>query len=259
MWGSGTDRIHQNKNVPGCIKGFFNTLVIGAISVGEGERDRACHFAADWKNRPERMVKCNNSVLGTAKLFDECGRRLDATDCCLGTVALHISDGFEDINGACAVVGALESKGVIDEFDFAAHVFLILKLNQMKQTNLRGLYLREEQLSSWELSLADFQGQAGRPFEHEGRLRELVARQAELNAMLDLDKGEQRQIAQPADGEAEACSDQISAASAPGVSCRGESAGRDMAMVPPDTGDELDEENEALVVNVHKTGGRPKV
>jgi hypothetical protein len=33
--------------------------------------------------------------------------------------------------------------------DFAAHVMLILKLNQMKQTNLRGLYLREELLSSW--------------------------------------------------------------------------------------------------------------
>jgi hypothetical protein len=34
---------------------------------------------------------------------------------------------------------ALEPKGSTDELDFAAHVMLVLKLNQMKQTNLRGL------------------------------------------------------------------------------------------------------------------------
>src|SRR5207249_2927318 len=47
---------------------------------------------------------------------------------------------------------ALEPKGIADELDFAAHVMLILKLNQMKQTNLRGLYLREELLASWNRS-----------------------------------------------------------------------------------------------------------
>lgn len=47
---------------------------------------------------------------------------------------------------------ALEPKGIGDELEFAAHVMLILKLNQMKQTNLRGLYLREELLSSWNRS-----------------------------------------------------------------------------------------------------------
>jgi hypothetical protein len=46
----------------------------------------------------------------------------------------------------------LEPNGIADELDFAAHVMLILKLNQMKQTNLRGLYLREELLSSWNRS-----------------------------------------------------------------------------------------------------------
>src|SRR6266496_4377598 len=43
----------------------------------------------------------------------------------------------------------LEPRDVKDELDFAAHVMLILKLNQMKQTNLRGLYLREELKNSW--------------------------------------------------------------------------------------------------------------
>ena len=46
----------------------------------------------------------------------------------------------------------LEPKGIASDLDFAAHVMLILKLNQMKQTNLRGLYLREELLSSWNRS-----------------------------------------------------------------------------------------------------------
>jgi hypothetical protein len=46
----------------------------------------------------------------------------------------------------------LEPKGITDELDFAAHVMLVLKLNQMKQTNLRGLYLREELLASWNRS-----------------------------------------------------------------------------------------------------------
>jgi len=48
--------------------------------------------------------------------------------------------------------------------------------------------------------LGDFQEQAGRPYEHEARLKELLSRQAELNAALDPDKGE-RQIAPAAGGE----------------------------------------------------------
>ena len=42
--------------------------------------------------------------------------------------------------------------------------------------------------------LADFTEQAGRPYEHEAKLKELLIRQAQLNALLDLDKGE-RQVA----------------------------------------------------------------
>ena len=53
-----------------------------------------------------------------------------------------------------------------------------------------------------EKMLADYREQLGRPFEHESRLKELLARQAELNAALDLDKGEQ-QAAAPTDGNAE--------------------------------------------------------
>jgi hypothetical protein len=38
--------------------------------------------------------------------------------------------------------------------------------------------------------------QLGRPFEHESRLKELLAKQAELNAALDLDKHESQVVAE---------------------------------------------------------------
>ncbi len=56
----------------------------------------------------------------------------------------------------------------------------------------------QERAARAEKMLGDFQEQAGKAFEHEARLKELLGRQAELNAALDLDKGE-RQIA-PEDG-----------------------------------------------------------
>src|SRR3989454_2544995 len=43
----------------------------------------------------------------------------------------------------------LEPRDLKDCLDFAAHVMLILRLNQMSQRNLRGLYLREELRASW--------------------------------------------------------------------------------------------------------------
>jgi hypothetical protein len=43
----------------------------------------------------------------------------------------------------------LEPRDVTDELDLVAHVMLVLKLNQLSQTNLRGLYLREELRASW--------------------------------------------------------------------------------------------------------------
>jgi hypothetical protein len=43
-----------------------------------------------------------------------------------------------------------------------------------------------------EKELHDYQMQADRPFEHEERLKDLLVRQAELNSLLDLDKGDQQ-------------------------------------------------------------------
>jgi len=57
---------------------------------------------------------------------------------------------------------------------------------------LRGLDRKAEdeqrEIGRQEKALADYRGQLGRPFEHEARLRELLAKQAQLNASLDLDK-----------------------------------------------------------------------
>jgi hypothetical protein len=47
-----------------------------------------------------------------------------------------------------------------------------------------------------EKELADYQVQADRPFEHEQRLKDLLTRQAQLNSLLDLDKGDQQGAAQ---------------------------------------------------------------
>jgi N12 class adenine-specific DNA methylase len=57
-----------------------------------------------------------------------------------------------------------------------------------------------ERAARAEKMLGDFSEQAGRPYEHEARLKELLVRQAELNAALDLDKGE-RQVAPEAGPE----------------------------------------------------------
>jgi hypothetical protein len=69
----------------------------------------------------------------------------------------------------------------------------------------RAVAEERERTARAEKMLEDFEGQAGKPFDHEVRLKELSARQAELNAALDLDKGE-RQIA-PSAGAEEGVSD----------------------------------------------------
>jgi N12 class adenine-specific DNA methylase len=53
----------------------------------------------------------------------------------------------------------------------------------------------KDQIDRQQKALADYQAQLSRAFEHEDKLKELLVRQAQLNAALDLDKGE-RQIAQ---------------------------------------------------------------
>jgi hypothetical protein len=61
---------------------------------------------------------------------------------------------------------------------------------------LRGLdRLAEEQqgrVARAEKELVDYQAQADRVFDYEDRLKQLLARQSQLNSQLDLDKGDQQ-------------------------------------------------------------------
>ena len=54
-----------------------------------------------------------------------------------------------------------------------------------------------------EKALSDYQAQMGRPFEHEVRLKELMAKQAELNAALDLDKHDAQVVADAPEADPE--------------------------------------------------------
>ena len=66
----------------------------------------------------------------------------------LSVTSRTIRSSLEDL-GIRILDPDLEPRGREDELDFAAHVMLILKMNQLSQTNLRGLYLREELRASW--------------------------------------------------------------------------------------------------------------
>ena len=59
----------------------------------------------------------------------------------------------------------------------------------------------QREVERQEKALADFKAQLGRPFEHEARLKELLRKQAELNALLDLDKHEAQVMAEDRDVE----------------------------------------------------------
>jgi hypothetical protein len=61
----------------------------------------------------------------------------------------------------------------------------------------------QHEIERQEKALADYRAQLGRPFEHEARLRDLLTKQAQLNACLDLDKHEAQIVDEPDGGEPE--------------------------------------------------------
>jgi len=75
---------------------------------------------------------------------------------------------------------------------------------------LRSLDRRAEaeqrEIDRQEKALADYRAQLGRSFDHEERLKELLAKQAQLNASLDLDKHDAQTVAEPEGEKAVAAS-----------------------------------------------------
>jgi hypothetical protein len=61
-----------------------------------------------------------------------------------------------------------------------------------------------EEIERQQNALAEYNSQLNRPFEHEQRLKELLVKQAELDAALDLDKSEQQVAPDNSDNEKEA-------------------------------------------------------
>jgi N12 class adenine-specific DNA methylase len=62
----------------------------------------------------------------------------------------------------------------------------------------------QHEIERQEKALADYRAQMNRPFEHEARLKDLLARQAQLNAALDLDKHEAQVVAEEREPEGKA-------------------------------------------------------
>src|SRR5437868_1828349 len=60
------------------------------------------------------------------------------------------------------------------------------------------------QIERDEKALADYRAQADKPFEHDAKLKELIARQQELNKALDLDKSDKQAAAAQEDEVAQA-------------------------------------------------------
>ena len=62
----------------------------------------------------------------------------------------------------------------------------------------------QREIERQDKALADYRAQLGRSFEHEARLKELLAKQAQLNAALDLDKHEAQVVAEEREPEEKA-------------------------------------------------------
>ena len=113
--------------------------------------------------------------------------------------------GFEILSrGKSGGFGLLEEDERIPHLFVRGHATYSAKLNtanpvgtiQSIEHTLRNLdRLAAEQqtrVARIEKELADYHSQADRPFEHEERLKQLLARQSQLNSLLDLDKGDQQ-------------------------------------------------------------------
>jgi len=77
---------------------------------------------------------------------------------------------------------------------------------QSIERTLRGLDTlfekKTQELQRLDKTIAEYRTQAERPFEHEARLKELLARQAEPNATLDLNKNDAQAVQSEQDNEA---------------------------------------------------------
>ena len=89
------------------------------------------------------------------------------------------------VKGAITYRAQLNPENPVGTIQSIEHVLRNLDRRQQQE---------REEIEQQEKALAEYRRQLDRPFEHEQRLKELLTKQAQLNASLDLDKNE-RQVA----------------------------------------------------------------
>ena len=106
-----------------------------------------------------------------------------------GKGTLHLGDSAEErtpelfVRGAATYSANLNPENPIGTIQSIEHA---LRSVERHAENDR------EHIAKLQKTLADYRAQANKPFEQEQKLRELLARQAQENAALDLDKNEQQ-------------------------------------------------------------------
>ena len=169
------------------------------------ERSRKYHAAvsADILTRDARAddeftMKVGNSVYTGKGAREDAGNALNTVtlswrDDKTPQVRAHLK-GFEILSR-----GSAQKDGLPDLFIRGKEIYQAnfnpenpLGTIASIEHSLRGLDRRAEEehheIERQEKALADYRAQLGRPFEHEGRLKELLSKQVDLNACLDLVK-----------------------------------------------------------------------
>ena len=160
----------------------FSMRVGNKVFSGKGAREEAAkaltHAVLSWRDDMTLQPR------GTFRGFDILGR---------GKGTLRFGDSAEDehtpelfVRGAATYSANLNPENPVGTVQSVEHALRTLERHADND---------REHIERLEKTMADYQAQAGKPYEHEPRLKELLVRQAQLNAALDLDKGEQ-QVAQ---------------------------------------------------------------
>lgn len=227
--------------------------------IGEA-KEYAAKVEADLATREANESEQFSMKVGN-RLFSGKGAREEAANALAGVVLSWREDhtlqprawfrGFEILSrGRGAALGLTEQDERLPEIFVRGHAMYSATFSgsspvgtvQSIEHTLRSLdKLAKDQrarVSTLEKELADYEVQSGRSFEHEGRLQELLARQADLARTLDLDKSDQQAIESDPDAASERESVPINQAAASYMRESG-AAIKDMAVTErktPDTG-----------------------
>jgi N12 class adenine-specific DNA methylase len=203
-----SSHINQQHNIRWSIKSLPEHI--------ERARKYHCGVSADILTRDSHADEDFTMKVGNRE-FSGKGAREDAGNA-LGTVVMSWRDdktlkvrghykGFEILSRGSTYLDAEPDLFIRGKEIYKANLNPQNPLGTIASIDsvLRGLDRKAEdekrEIERQEKALADYKAQAGRPFEHEARLKELLAKQAQLNAALDLDKHETQTVAEEREPE----------------------------------------------------------